>query len=56
MRLIASDNQPLRLGKWFEAVDDSLPDFISEWSFQRDVRGDTDGWKVCLVYKHFPAS
>ena len=55
MRSIASDNQPMRLGKWFEAIDDTLPDFISEWSFQRNERGDTDGWKVRLVDKHFPA-
>lgn len=36
---------PLRLGKWFEAVDDSLPDFISERSFQRISQGDSEGWK-----------
>ena len=41
----AENDKPLQLGKWFEAVDDSLPDFISEWSFQRTPQGDSDGWK-----------
>ena len=43
--LPAEGDNPLRLGKWFEDVDDSMPDFISEWSFQRTPQGDGDGWK-----------
>eukprot|EP00804_Cyclotella_cryptica_P001192 CCRYP_017014-RA/>CCRYP_017014-RA protein AED:0.02 eAED:0.02 QI:1471/0.88/0.9/1/0.55/0.5/10/2775/629 len=41
----ADGDRPLQLGKWFEANDTSLPDSISEWSFQRSPRGDRDGWK-----------
>lgn len=41
----ADIDQPSCLGKWFEVVDDTLPGFISEWSFQRSPQGDSNGWK-----------
>jgi hypothetical protein len=40
----ADNDKPLSLGKWFEASDE-IPDFISEWSFQRSPQGDNEGWK-----------
>lgn len=33
------------MGKWFEASENSLPEFISEWSFQRSSHGDNGGWR-----------
>lgn len=36
----------MQLGDWFELEEgDSVPDFISPWSYQRNENGDKEGWK-----------
>ena len=39
-------------GKWFESEENAIPEFISDRSFQRSMKGDNNGWKC--KKNHYP--